>query len=133
VRATLLEMGAWLKVNGEAIYATAPWKTFGEGPTHVKAGAFHDTDTKPYTAEDFRFTARGNNVYVIGMACPSDGKATVHSLGWSHEGASVPIAKVELLGSSEKVAWTQGANALEITLPGSAACKYAYALKLTAA
>ena len=133
VRSTLLEMGAWLKVNGEAIYATGPWRTFGEGPTQVKAGAFHDTDTKPYTTEDFRFTAKGNNVYAIGMACPADGKATIHSLGWSHEGASIPIAKVELLGSGDKVKWTQAADALEVTLPSGAACNYAYALRLTAA
>jgi alpha-L-fucosidase len=26
------EIGAWLKVNGEAIYATRPWKIYGEGP-----------------------------------------------------------------------------------------------------
>jgi alpha-L-fucosidase len=133
VRTTLLEIGAWLKVNGDAIYATTPWKTFGEGPTQVTAGAFHDTDTKPYTAEDFRFTAKGNAVYVIGMACPKDNKATIHSLGWAHEGAGFPISNIEVLGSTGKVTWTQGAGALDVTLPTNASCKYAYALKLTPA
>jgi alpha-L-fucosidase len=133
VRATLLAMGAWLKVNGEGIYATTPWKTFGEGPTQVVGGAFHDTDTKPYTAEDFRFTAKGNTVFAIGMACPKDGRATIHSLGWAHEGASLPIGNVELLGSTQKVVWSQGADALDVTLPAGAECNYAYALKLTPA
>jgi len=133
VKTTLLDVGAWLKVNGEAIYATTPWTTFGEGPTKVAAGAFHDTDTKPYTTEDFRFTAKGTTVYAIGMACPTDGKAVIHSLGWSHEGASMPIGNVELLGSSGKATWTQGAQELDVTLPSGAACKYAYALKLTPA
>jgi alpha-L-fucosidase len=133
VRNTLLEMGAWLKVNGEAIYATTPWKSFGEGPTQIKAGAFHEGENKPYTPLDFRFTAKGATVYAIGMACPADGKATIHSQGWAHEGGTLPIASVELLGSNEKVTWTQGAEALEVTLPPGAACKYAYALKLTPA
>ncbi len=29
------EIGAWLKMNGEAIYATRPWKIYGEGPSTV--------------------------------------------------------------------------------------------------
>ncbi len=133
VQQTVLDMGAWLKVNGEAIYATPPWKRFGEGPTQVKAGAFQDSADKPYTPQDFRFTARGKTVYALGMACPANGKATIHSLGWAHEGHSMPLVSVELLGSTGKVTWAQNADALEVTLPAGAACKYAYALKLTPA
>ena len=32
------EIGAWLKVNGEAIYATRPWKIYGEGPSTAVSG-----------------------------------------------------------------------------------------------
>jgi alpha-L-fucosidase len=97
----------------------------------VVGGAFHDTDTKPYTAEDFRFTAKGSTVYAIGMACPADSKGAIHTLGTSHEGGSLTVTSVELLGSTEKVEWSQTGDALEVTLPAGAACKYGYALKLT--
>src|SRR5438034_11447927 len=43
VQQVLLDVGAWLSVNGEAIYGTQPWRTYGEGPTKVTAGSFHDT------------------------------------------------------------------------------------------
>jgi alpha-L-fucosidase len=58
VQQVLREVGAWLKINGESIYGTWPWKTYGEGPTKVSSGSFHDTDTAAYTAQDFRFTTR---------------------------------------------------------------------------
>ena len=136
-RTRLEAIGAWLKINGEAIYATTPWKTFGEGPTQIKAGTFTDTAARDYTPQDFRFTAKGSTVYAFGMACPKDGKAVIHSLGWAHEAAGFAVGNVELLGaisgSGERVQWTQGADALTVTLPAGASCQYAYVLKLTPA
>ena len=56
--ARLLEIGAWLKTNGEAIFGTRPWIRFGEGPTHPKSGGFSESKKFSYTADDFRFGAR---------------------------------------------------------------------------
>ncbi|MCH8086565.1 MAG: alpha-L-fucosidase, partial [Chloroflexi bacterium] len=35
VRKLLLGVGEWLETNGEAIYETRPWESFGEGPTGI--------------------------------------------------------------------------------------------------
>jgi alpha-L-fucosidase len=77
----LREVGAWLKTNGDAIYGTRRWKTYGEGPTKVTEGSLHDTDTPPYTAEDFRFTKKGEALYAIELEWPSNREAVIHSLG----------------------------------------------------
>jgi len=48
----LNEIGDWLKTNGEGIYDTVPWKTFGEGKVNTKDGSFKDNKTKKYTEND---------------------------------------------------------------------------------
>jgi alpha-L-fucosidase len=133
IQTTLKAMGVWLKANGEAIYGTTPWKVYGEGPTKVIEGAFHDQDTKPYTTEDFRFTQKGNTLYAIGMACPADaasGSAEIHALGSDKDAKGITFDSVELVGSSEKLTWKQEPDALKVKLPASAPCSYAYVLKL---
>ena len=129
VQQVLLDVGAWLNVNGEAIYGTRPWRIYGEGPTKVAAGSFHDTDTTHYTPQDFRFTTKGETLFAIGLGWPTEGEALIHSLA-SIVG-SEPVQAVSLLGSDSKLKFEQRADGLHVKLPGQAPSKYAYALRIT--
>jgi alpha-L-fucosidase len=129
VQQVLLDVGAWLNVNGESIYGTRPWRIFGEGPTKVAAGSFHDTDTTRYTAEDFRFTTKGDVLYAIGLCWPANGEAVIHSLAPTV--GSVRVQSVNLLGSDAKLQFEQRADGLHILLPAQSPAKDAYALRVT--
>ncbi len=129
VQQVLREVGGWLKINGEAIYGTRPWKTYGEGPTKITEGAFHDTDTKPYTSEDFRFTKKGDALYAIELGWPTSREAVIHSFGKTALG-DAKVAAVELLGSDVKVAFEQRDDGLHIQVPEQNPGKYAYAFRI---
>ncbi len=131
VRNTLLEIGTWLKQNGEAIYDTTPWLIYGEGPTKVQPGFGHDKDTKPYTSADFRFTARDNKIYAIAMSWPANGHLVIHALGSTQQAKGLRIVNVEAIGATAKVNWQQSAEALEIDCPGNAPGMYAYTFRIT--
>lgn len=132
VQQVLRDIGAWLKVNGEAIYGTRPWKIYGEGPTKVAAGAFHDTQTQPYTAEDFRFTSKGDTLYAIEMGWPANGEAIIRSLATSEVGAA-RVESVELLGNDAKVAFDQRTDGLHIKVPQQPFGKHAFAFRIRSA
>lgn len=129
VQQVLLDVGAWLNVNGDAIYGTRPWRVYGEGPTKVAAGSFHDTDTTHYTAEDFRFTTKGGALYVLGLGWPANRAAVIHSL--SSTVGSERVQSVALLGGESKLQFEQRADGLHVHLPAEAPAKYAYALRVT--
>jgi alpha-L-fucosidase len=128
VQQVLLEVGSWLNINGDAIYGTRPWRLYGEGPTKVAAGSFHDTDTTHYTAEDFRFTTKGDVLYAIGLAWPTKGEAVIHSL--SPDAGSEPVQSVALAGSDATISFEQRPDGLHVHLPVQSPAKYAYALRI---
>jgi alpha-L-fucosidase len=126
---TLLGVGTWLKMNGDAIYGTRPWRQFGEGPTKFEAGSFHDTESKPYTAEDYRFTTKDGALYAIELGWPKDGEAIIHALG-SAVGTR-EVASVELLGSTAPLTFQQKPDGLHIHVPAEPVGQYAYAYRIT--
>jgi alpha-L-fucosidase len=129
VQQVLREVGAWLEINGDAIYGTRPWKIYGEGPTKVSEGSFHDTDTKPYTVEDFRFTKKGDVLYAIELGWPSNREAVIRSLA-SVAADPDPIVSVALLGSEAKLTFEQRPDGLHIQLPEQVPDKYAYSFRI---
>ena len=129
VQRVLLDVGTWLSINGEAIYGTRPWRTYGEGPTKVAAGSFHDTDTAKYTAEDFRFTTKSDGIYAIGLVWPTSEEAVIRSLAKTVGGE--PVQSVALVGSDARLRFEQRADGLHVQLPAKSLAKYAYALRVT--
>lgn len=107
----LLDIGAWLAVNGDAIYGTHPWRKASEGM-------------------DARYTAKGDDVYAICLKWPgkelalsavTPGKTTV----------------VTLLGYEGEVKWKAAKGGMVIEVPqiepGALAAAPAWTFKITGA
>ena len=133
-QAVLEGIGAWMDVNKECMFDTRPWKIFGEGPASegaaLSAQGFNEGKGKPFTADDVRFTTKGNALYAIVLGTPQQ-DLQIKSLGTAAKLLDKPIGNITLLGSDERVEWTQTAEALTIKAPAQSPNAIAIVYKIT--
>jgi alpha-L-fucosidase len=120
----LAQMADWIAINGEAIYGTRPWTTFGEGPVRAPGGAFKED--AEFTAEDVRFTTKGETLYAFVLGWPKDSVA-IRTLGTP----AGHVTAVRLLGYEGTLQWSQDATGLRISLPPSPPCDHAVAFAIS--
>ena len=123
VETLLGELAAWMAVHGEAIFATRPWKVFGEGETRETAG--HFKEDFGFTAADIRFTQAkdGGVLYALPLGWPESGALTIRSL------AGHTVEAVELLGAGP-VSFDLTPDGLRVILPETPTSASACALKI---
>jgi alpha-L-fucosidase len=140
----LLEgIGGWLRQNGEAIYATVPWKIFAEGNTGRLEYHQYKEDGTPSRAiqpdperldwQDVRFTRNGENLYATVLGISPNGMVAIKSLSSKTTvSESNRITSVYLLGHG-LVEWERTDKALEIQLPQNLPNAWALAFRVTVA
>jgi alpha-L-fucosidase len=126
-QAMLADLRQWMAINAEAIHRTRPWTVFGEGPTQAAAGAFKES--AEFTADDIRFTTRGNTLYAITLGEPR-GRVSIGSLGRAAAQAPRGVRSVRLLGVTQPLGFQRTDSALVIELPERLPVRHAGVFKI---
>jgi alpha-L-fucosidase len=116
-----------MSLNAEAIFATRPWRVFGEGPTPVKAGRFGEGSESDFSADDVRYTQKADALFAITLDRPVSASVTLKSLATATAGS---VERVELLSTGAQVRFTRDASGLTLTLPDTMPGEHAFAFKI---
>jgi alpha-L-fucosidase len=132
--AILESITAWMAVNSDGIHATRPYKIFGAGPgAEIKPGnaQFNESNRQDLTADDVRFTTKGNALFAFVMGWPRQ-QAVIPSLATNAKQGVGRIQNVELLGAG-KMKFKQDDNTLTVQLPERQPSEHAIAFKIMGA
>ncbi len=129
---TFLEgLAKWMSVNNEGIFGSRPWTVYGEGPARGGGGMFNENRVS-YTAQDVRFTTKGNALYAYLLGWPGEKPVVIKTLARnSPQVAGQKITGVALLGHHGNLQWSQDEQGLTVTMPARPPSEHAVALKVT--
>lgn len=120
----LEELAKWFAVCSEGVYGTRPWRIGSEGDSKVVIKSFAE-DAVPWNSSDFRFTAKGNDIYAFMMRCPENKVSVIKSFTHSEK-----VTAVSLLGYG-KVPFAQNFGILTVKLPDIMPTEYTNCIKFT--
>ncbi|MCT4586823.1 MAG: alpha-L-fucosidase [Carboxylicivirga sp.] len=152
-KAIIDEVGEWVNLNGEAIYATKPWLEFGDNlfsdeELLKEGGAIGELDlevlkknkkkehfnertitAEPYRHNEVRFTTKGNDLFVF-VLNPKAGKIELPTLGFETKFNNKKVKSIQLLGGTKKVKFKQYNDKLVLNVPKARANEYTAVFKL---
>jgi alpha-L-fucosidase len=97
----------------------------------IVEGHLSEHKNKNATAEEIRFTRRGNNLYATVLDWPDDGVVRIKSLPDSSDLLG-DIKRIGLLGHKGTLSWRRNAEGLSVNLPEERPCSHAFVLKIRA-
>lgn len=122
----LEEVGAWMTINGEAIYGSKAWSVMGEGDLEkgrlrkLPGGGLgkKHADFK-FSIRDFRYTVGKNGaLYAICMTLPAAGDSLLlKELSPEKNRLEKEIREVSLLGYPGKLSWEMTSDGLIVSFP----------------
>jgi len=146
-------VGDWLRINGDALYGTRPWKVHGDGssirgeslvggPTEIRNAGDdvvkkkktkehynqRTTASPLYATDEVRFTTKGKDFYIIIMN-PRRGKINIPALGLGKDTNPGKWGRLESLHNGEEFQFYQSESGTQITVPEMNSGSYPLVLK----
>ncbi|MDB2687392.1 alpha-L-fucosidase [Mariniblastus sp.] len=155
-KVVLDDFGAWLRLNGESIYATGPWQVHGDNllsrladsnskkansansnsanSKNKKSKQFNNRtkDSPEYGHEEVRFTVKDDLLYVH-VLNPTQGKIELPSLGLESKYKPHTINSIRLIGSESKIEFEQTDEKLILTVPANRPTAFAATFEIKGA
>lgn len=145
------DIGAWVNLNSEAIYASKPWKIYGDNlnsylknlernlsevdlealKKKAQSEQFNERtlNDPPYGSDEVRFTTNGKILYIF-VLNPDKGKIEIPSLGFNSGKEGKKITSIKMIGSDDDIEFMQNDDKLILDVPIKRPNKYATVFKV---